>query len=301
MKLNEILNEVEIVSTRNKNRKNGTWIDPDEQQALTDNKTIRVYHGVNDLRQFIHMIQHGLSGNTKIDRRYSYENDNNPKGLFVTPDLEVAKEFGSYVIEFHTKVSDLEAPVWPGGSYTVQGGMEQFWKHDGEREEKRLADRERISNDEQTPSPIRKSDRPELAASFFTGESQALFTGDLDPNSIRAVWISDTPQQSGKYSNFTRYDRKSALAILQKDGFSGYGGKKVTATDKDLLRNKKFFEPRDVASVELLMKRLKRKRLHSKLDMGDIVKVLKRDSQYLKQITWSDRQAQELTKDLENY
>jgi len=207
MKLNEILNEVEIVSTYNKNRKNGAWIDPEEQQPLTDNKTIRVYHGVNDLRQFIHMLQHGLSGNTKISRRYSYENDNNPKGLFVTPDLKVAKDFGSYVIEFHTKVSDLEAPVWPGDSYTVQGDMEKFWKHDGEREEKRLADRERISNDEQTPSPIRKSDRPELAASIFTGESQALFTGDLNPNSIRAVWINDTPQQSGQYSNFTRYDR----------------------------------------------------------------------------------------------
>lgn len=301
MKLNEILNEVEIVSTYNKNRKNAKWIDPDEQQPLTDNKTVRVYHGVSDLRQFIHMLQHGLSGNTKISRRYSYENDNNPKGLFVTPDLKVAKEFGSYIIEFHTKVSDLEAPVWPGGSYTVQGGMEQFWKHDGEREEKRLADRERISNDEQTPSPIKKSDRPELAASFFTGESQALFTGDLDPNSIRAVWISDTPQTS-RFSNFTRYDRKSALDLLQKHGIpSEYGGK-VTASDKDLLRNTKFFKPRDTGSVETLMTRFKeRGGYHAKMPLDKIVKTLKGNSTYIRQITWSDRQAQELTQDLNNF
>jgi len=84
IKLTEILNEVEIVSTRNKNRKNGTWVDPEEQQPLIDNKTIRVYHGINDIRQFIHMLQHGLSDNTKIERRYSYENDNNLKDITIS-------------------------------------------------------------------------------------------------------------------------------------------------------------------------------------------------------------------------
>ena len=86
------------------------------KKPLSDSDTIRVYHGAYDLGTVVQALKYGLTGDIRADRRYSYEANNNPRGLFVTPDLDVAKEFGPYIIEFHTRVSDLEAPVWPACS-----------------------------------------------------------------------------------------------------------------------------------------------------------------------------------------
>jgi len=65
----------------------------------------------------------GVSGQARADRRYSYEADNNPQGLFVTLSVDVAKEFTfrGAIMEFTTSVDNLEPAVWPSGGYTVQG------------------------------------------------------------------------------------------------------------------------------------------------------------------------------------
>ena len=74
------------------------------------------FHGFHDVSEALTAAKHGLSGAEKADRRYSYEFSNNPKGLFVTMSLDVAKEFTSKVImEFVAREDQLEAPVWPGG------------------------------------------------------------------------------------------------------------------------------------------------------------------------------------------
>lgn len=96
-------------------------------KPLKLNDTIRVYHGVNNPDDVFEFLQKGLSGKDKAKRIYSYEYNNNPYGLFVTKDLKVAKKFANIIIEFQTKISDLENPVWPGGSYTIQGQKEQYW------------------------------------------------------------------------------------------------------------------------------------------------------------------------------
>ena len=63
-----------------------------------------------------------------------------PTDCFVTTDFKTAKSFShSGVIEFSTKVSDLEAPVWVGGrSYYVQGEYTQSFKDMDEREQQRI-------------------------------------------------------------------------------------------------------------------------------------------------------------------
>ena len=131
---------------------------------LRDTDTVKLFHGTSNLDFIITAVKKGFSGDTYADRIYSYEYNNNPRGLFVTPDFKTAKYFGQYVIEFHARVSDLESPVWPNGSFTVQGGMSGIFSSEQERELERLRNREEYSNSD--IEYIRNSDRPELAAIF---------------------------------------------------------------------------------------------------------------------------------------
>jgi hypothetical protein len=117
------------------------YLDPmkEDEPPISDEETIRVYHGFRDRDQAFKALTKGLSGKSRADRTYSYEFVNNPKGLFVTIDFDVAKEFGSsgIIIEFTSKISDLEAPVWKGGRYFVQGEYTSGFKDESEREEER--------------------------------------------------------------------------------------------------------------------------------------------------------------------
>ena len=143
--------------------------------------------------------KYGLSGKVKAKRIYSPESNNNPKGLFVSPSFNIAKRFATcgVVIEFNVKVGQLEAPVWPKGSYTIQGQMASYFKDDEEREKKRseMRDVHKASNDKN----VAKSDRPELSATLAKmAETQALYVGDLNPNMIRAVWYNETLHKNNR-------------------------------------------------------------------------------------------------------
>ena len=95
-----------------------------KESPLSDSEVIRVYHGFNKFDDAEKVLKNGLSGKEKARRIYSYESGNNPYGLFVSVNFKVAKDFchSGVVIEFSTKVSDLDAPIWVGGrSYFVQG------------------------------------------------------------------------------------------------------------------------------------------------------------------------------------
>ncbi len=203
--------------------------DAHEPKPLKDTDVIRVYHGFNDFNEFLAAIRHGISGKARASRRYSYENNNNPRGLFVTANLSVAKEFtggGKFagIIEFHAKVSDLEAPVWPSGSYTVQGGMEQYFdwdNHHAEREAARLAAREDAIEFAKKQAGyfdyVLHSDRPELARLLYVSrEAQALFTGDLNPNMIRSVWVREADRKSGYQLTTQAFTRMSRTEVLRK-------------------------------------------------------------------------------------
>lgn len=207
-----VYSEAKVLPFTSKNR--NVYVYPDEYPPLKDSDTIRVYHAFHDQIDVIRTLKYGLSGQERANRRYSYEANNNPKGIFVTIAFDVAKEFGDYVIEFHTKVSDLEAPVWPGGGYTVQGQMAQYFDGDEDREKARLNRREEAKKSKY--DSIKNSDRPELAELLYSGgEAQALFIGQLNPNSVRAIWINPTPEKSGKYSTYKKLTRNE---FLQKFG-----------------------------------------------------------------------------------
>jgi len=196
-------------------------LDVSKRMPLKDNQSIRVYHGIDNSEDLKTFLEYGTSGKLKAARRYSYESNNNPYGIFVTIDFKIAKSFGQkYIIEFHTKVSDLESPVWPSGGYTTQGQMAQYWKDSNERKEYIEKLRNELKNDKDPA--ISQSDRPEVADSLYNNfEHQALFSGDLNPNSIKAVWVNKTPEKS--YSEYERYERNEFIKKfkddLSKDGY----------------------------------------------------------------------------------
>ena len=164
----------------------------EKESPFKESDVITVYHGFRDADDAYITTLYGLSGKDKVGRAYSYESNNNPFGLFVTTNFNTAKEFASrgYIIEFDVQYRNLESPVWPSGSYTIQGESSQSWDWnnlDNQREEGRLKQREKALQNEF--EAIRKSDRPELAESLMTPrEYQALFVGHLPPNKISAVY-----------------------------------------------------------------------------------------------------------------
>ena len=194
------------------------------QEPIKDNQTIRVYHGFNKFDDVETVLKNGLSGKEKARRIYSYETGNNPYGLFVSVDFNLIKHAGfahsGVIIEFSTKVSDLEAPVWVGGrSYFVQGEYTQSFKDMDEREQQRLINRQKAG--ESPYDYISKSDRPELAQTIFDNpERQALYIGDLNPNMIKAVWYNEKLHKerktNGEWIRLTRKEFIDKLNINTK-------------------------------------------------------------------------------------
>ena len=218
-----------------------------DREPLKDSDTIRVYHGFNDLEDLFYTLEMGLSGKERAKRIYSYEYNNNPKGLFVTISLDVAKEFGKYIAEIHTPVSELEAPVWPSGSYTVQGGMASYFNDESEREASRQKRREEGKKSDK--DFIRNSDRPELAELLFSGEQQALFTGELNNNSIRAIWVNLTPEKAGRFSTYKRMNPKQFL--------KEYKNLKLKKKDYYRRNYNRILKPREKFTPSLFLNRIK--------------------------------------------
>jgi hypothetical protein len=210
--LNEFLNEVRYINTKN----------IDNEQPLLDSETIRVYHGFNKFKDVETILKKGLSGKERANRIYSYESGNNPYGLFVSVDFNVIKHAGfahsGVIIEFSTKISDLESPIWVGGrSYFVQGEYTKSFKDLDEREQQRLINRQKAG--ESPYDQISKSDRPELADVIFDNpEKQALYIGDLDPNMIKAIWYNEVLHKERRTNGeWVRMSRKEFINKLNID------------------------------------------------------------------------------------
>lgn len=229
---------------------------------LKDDETIIVYHGFDNLRTALYCAKFGLSGKQKANRKYSYELENNPKGLFVSVDFNtVKKEFGNHgiIMEFATKVSNLEAPIWAGGrSYFVQGEYTTGFNYnnfDQEREQQRLSNREREKAN-LLPS-ISQSDRPELAQTIYQNrEKQALFIGDLNPNMIKGFWINADILTKKSYKG--TWERLSRLEFLKEyyteENLKTYvhstSGFEKKYSDEHYNRLQKIFKPADDFNIE---------------------------------------------------
>jgi hypothetical protein len=280
-------------------------IDPFKlKEPLKNSDTIRVYHGTSDTKTLFQSVIFGLSGGTRANRRYSFEANNNPYGLFVTPVLKTAKEFGDYIIEFHTKISDLEAPVWPNGGYTVQGGMSGTFSDNADRENARQKQKEEVKTSNTIADYIKQSDSPDVAywlANF--AESQALFVGDLNKNSIRAIWVPHDPTRVN--SKYTRLDRKQFLKKAEKEGIKTRYNTLVFPNEEQIIKHlqsiNKVFEPREDASLSELIIRLKKEYpfLKERAD-SSIIALLKQNPDFVEQYLWNKRQIEQIKKELKN-
>jgi hypothetical protein len=211
------------------------------EKPLKDTETIRVYHGFYSYETALEVLKKGLSGKERARRIYSFESGNNPYGLFVTVDFESATKFASsgIIIEFSTKVSDLEAPVWVGGrSYFVQGEYTKSFKDLDEREQQRLLNRQRAG--ESPYDSISKSDRPELAETLFdNAERQALYIGDLNPNMIKRVWYNETRHIKRLINGpWEKYSVKEFLNYKKEN--KGKKGKRIEFYPNDNFTIEKF-------------------------------------------------------------
>lgn len=184
-------------------------------QPMKNEDTVRVFHGFYSMEDAAKAAVSGLSGKERADRRHSYESDNNPNGLFVSLSIEVCKEFTTRgaIMEFTANMADLEAPVWPSGSYTAQGQMAQYFGHGAKGRAARRAKHKDLSasvpdlikHDPDYTSHIPQSDDLWRAYLLTTGrEYQALFVGHLNPQDIAAFWVSKEPHKSGNYAEWTR-------------------------------------------------------------------------------------------------
>lgn len=208
--LNDYLNEVRYINIKKIN----------DESPLSDNETLRIFHGFNSFNDVETVIKYGLSGKERARRIYSFESGNNPNGLFVTVDFNIIKRSGfahsGVIIEFSSKVSDLEAPVWVGGrSYFIPGEYTKSFKDLDEREQQRLINRQQAG--ESPYNYISKSDRPELADVIFDNpEHQALYIGDLNPNMIKYVWYNEILHKERKTNGeWVRMSRKDFIKKLE--------------------------------------------------------------------------------------
>lgn len=211
---------------------------------------VKLYHGFRDFPHAVDAAKDGISGAMRADRVYSYESDNNPKGLFATMNFKIASEFvGSYgpqvVMEFMASVDELEAPAWPSGSYTVQGQMAQYFGRGAKGRAKRrqvqksdeIDTREMAAKDDVYRS-ILDSDYAHLAyLLFFTREAQALFVGHLNPGDITAFHVRDD-------------HRGDWRRIGVEEFLTQYGG--------EAKASEKLFGPRDEFDGDLFLERLMR-------------------------------------------
>lgn len=212
--------------------------------------TIKVFHGFDSTIEAIEVARYGLSGKLKPRRKYPYEPNTNPKGLFVTISKKVAQEFAGEgcVIEFIAKFEELEAPIWPKGSYGIQGQFMDTFKSKIERiKTKKTAEKE-ISQSE-TSSIIKNSDNPYLAKILFDStEYQSLFVGDLNPERIISFYEYDNNWQKLTLKEFLS---KHKDVDLESD--PSYKEKK-----SHLKHENKVFKPEDEFNGEQFMAKLQK-------------------------------------------
>lgn len=224
--------------------------DPDVSfNPLKRGDTVRVFHGFNNLRDAIRTAKYGLSGRSRASRNYSYEADNNPYGLFVTLNFGTATQFvGAYddnaVIEFNAQENDLEAPVWPGGGYAVQGQMAQYFGRGPEGKQKRQERRKEsgketeqwLANNPNSNDFIKNSSDPYKARLLMSSsEHQALFVGHLNPDDIVAFHVRSSENGSNEFI------RLSKDQFLQRyENYQDKDSQNPPPKDKVFLPNENF-------------------------------------------------------------
>jgi len=237
------------------------YSDIENNIPILDNETIVVFHGFNNFDSGLLAAKFGITGKERAKRIYSYEAGNNPKGLFVSINFDLVQRYfahGGVIIEFATKVSNLEAPIWVGGrGYFTQGEYTKSFKNPEEREDQRLLNRER---DKQNEYPaIANSDRPELAYTLYENpEKQALFIGDLNPNMIRAFWVNDILKNERRTNGqWVRMSRHEFLNKYYNDNNlminkSTFKGTEKSYSDDYHDKNNKIFKPAEDFSIDKL-------------------------------------------------
>ena len=267
----------------------------EKQEPFEEDDTIRVYHAFRDMNDALITAQHGLSGQSRAARVYSYESNNNPKGLFITTNLDTAKKFTIYgaIMEFTCKYSELEIPVWPGGGYTVQGQMSQYWDYDRieeQRQEAILKQREEAKKSKY--EAIANSSRPELAEMLTSpSEYQALFTGHLNPTRIEGFWVQERtgsqPLLTDPWNELSREEFIESVEYQMSVGFD----KQPRIADQHMEIQSKVFLPEDPFDPTTFVQKLAENTRNTPQELIEIIKGWSADDamNYLSRYVWPNQ------------
>jgi len=271
---------------------------PEREEPINEEDVLTVYHGFNNLNDARITAKFGLSGKQRARRIYSYESGNNPSGLFVSIDFDAIKRGGfgnssGVIIEFATKVKDLDAPVWAGGgSYFVQGQMTKSFKDMEERKQQQLDHREEGRKSKE--KEISQSSRPELALSLFDNpERQALYIGDLNPNMIRAFWVNEKLMKESRHGGewvrmsrdeFLRQYFKSEEDI--KETASTFKGYEKQLPSRYIHAKERLFLPNEDYDESKLDERVKRLTDDQEFTKEKLIGDLKRGWIKLEDVFW---------------
>ena len=214
----------------------------------------------------------------------------NPKGLFVSTDFNISKNFAydtdtMVIIEFTAKSDDLDTPVWNHShSYFGQGSNPQPFSSREERDKQKQIYQDYAKNSRN--EYVRNSDNPAMADRIFDDyEHQALFVGNLNPNMIKRFWVK-------KYGSETciPLSRKQFLKLygnkeFQKYTYNGYENYRIERdNNRPYLPNDDFISFEDMAKRELELFYKDKPKLRSRYN----------DEQYIKKI-------QSIANDYRNY
>jgi len=218
-------------------------------EPLKRGDTVKVFHGFDNINEAIIAARHGVSGQLRPSRKYSYEANTNPKGVFVTISEETAKQFAldGCVIEFIAKYDELDPPVWPQGSYGTQGSYMPTFKSKVERLATKKRLKSEIGNDKNQPEFIKSSDDPYMAKILFdSSEYQALFTGNLNPSRIISF--------SEKKDNWKKINLEEFLEKYKDVDFTN--DRTYQNRNSMLKHESKLFLPEDDFDADEFVKRL---------------------------------------------
>ena len=299
-----LITEIRVINPNNSYNR-GTFTSMENEPPLHDNETIRVYHGFNKYDDAVMAAKFGFSGEEKARRIYSYESNNNPNGLFVTLDYKTAEKFAypsgsrgiKVVLELSVKVADLEAPVWPGGTYTVQGQMSQYWKDAEDRNINGTLKAREEASLSKIPF-VRDSDRPEVANALLDYERQALFIGNINPNMIKSVFFGESGKHGYNPKTMERISRQEFLNKFEThEPEQNSDGRLTDKGEQYNKRKDRIFKPNDNFNMEIFNKEC----IENEWDKTGIEMLKKLQKyRYLDNIFWP-KQIKQINDLLENY
>lgn len=208
----------------------------DKIKNLKSDTVLTVFHGT-DIDTAIEMCEQGIDARQQMHRKYPHfisrggKNEMVNRGLFVTPSLKTALDFGNTVLKFPVLAKNLYSPFPSPDIIRKDRQVAQKW--------------------------FPNSFRPEVSNSLLIkgSEPQALFRGLLSPRAIQMVYLANY-DESGQFTAGTvgEFQTKMSRENFIKWYYEVYQNKPGVRDKRS--RPVVFVEPQEKLSFQELIQRI---------------------------------------------